>query len=48
MCKAVVKFTPVIELLFPTNTALQAALVAANAACAELASELRLVRDYGD
>lgn len=48
LCKYIVKFTPVIERLYPESPALIAALAAANAACAALGSELQAVREYGD
>ena len=48
LCQLIVKFTPVITAQFPTNTALLAALAAANTACAALAAQLQLVRDFGD
>lgn len=48
MCRYIVRFTPIIQTAFPSNPALQAALVAALAACGELGKELRIVRDYGD
>lgn len=48
LCQLVVKFTPVITSQFPTNTELLAALAAANTACAALAAQLELVREYGD
>lgn len=47
MCRLITDFTPVITTLYPTNTALLAALAAANAACAALEQELAEVRDYG-
>lgn len=47
MCRLLAKFTPVIVALYPENTALNAALAAANSACAVLATELEQVRDYG-
>lgn len=40
MCRLVTKFTPVIQRLYPENAALTAALLAANAACAELVTEI--------
>ncbi len=48
MCTVLAKFAPIIVLLYPSNTLLHAALTAAQAACAELAAQLVLVRDYGD
>lgn len=40
MCRLVTKFTPVIQSLYSENAALMAALLAANAACAELVAEI--------
>lgn len=48
LCRLITKFTPVITSLYPSNTALLAALAAANAACAALETELQAVRDIGD
>lgn len=48
LCRLIVKFTPVITQLYPTNAALLAALAAANTACAALHAELAAVREYGD
>ena len=48
MCDLIVRYGDVIALLYPTNTALIAALAAANAACGVLAAELAKVREYGD
>lgn len=48
MCRLIVKFTPVIQAIYPNNTALLAALAAANAACAELVQEVAAVRELGD
>lgn len=48
LCLLIVKFTPIITHLYPGNTALLAALTAANAACSALHEELALVREYGD
>jgi len=48
MCKYIVAFTPAIQRAYPSNSALLAALAAANAACGVLASELQEVREYGD
>lgn len=48
MCKIIAKATPIITQLYPSNTALLAALAAANAACQTLSSELAAVREYGD
>jgi len=47
LCLLITKFTPVIIHLYPSNTALQNALTAANAACSALHEELAAVRDYG-
>lgn len=48
MCNFLSRYTVVITALYPTNTALLAALAAANAACGTLATELEAVREYGD
>lgn len=48
LCNLIVKFTPVITQLYPSNTALLAALAAANSACAVLVQETAAVREYGD
>lgn len=48
LCLLIVKFTPIVQQLYPTNSALLAALAAANAACATLHAELAGVREYGD
>lgn len=48
LCKYLALFTPTITRLYPENAALLAALAAANTACAALAAQLELVRDYGD
>jgi len=43
-----VKFTPILLVQYPENSALQAALAAANAACSALSAQLALVREMGD
>jgi hypothetical protein len=48
LCQLIVKFTPTLTAEFSGNAALLAALAAANAACAALAAQLQLVREYGD
>jgi hypothetical protein len=48
LCRALSKFAPYIRTLYPDNTALQAALDAAEAACSALTEALEAVRDYGD
>lgn len=48
LCTLIVKFTPIIQQLYPTNSALMAALAAANAACSALHVELAAVREFGD
>lgn len=48
MCRLIVKFTPVIEALYPSNATLLAALATANAACSALHSQLMAVREIGD
>lgn len=47
MCRLINLFTPVIQKLYPTNTALLAALAAANAACGVLHLELEEVQTVG-
>lgn len=48
MCDLITRFTPTIAQVYPGNSALQAALAAANSACAVLHQELAQVREYGD
>jgi len=48
MCDLITRFTPIIVQVYPQNSALNAALAAANAACAVLHQELAEVREYGD
>jgi hypothetical protein len=48
MCQLITDFTPIITQLYGGNTALLAALAAANAACATLHEQLSAVREYGD
>ena len=48
LCRLVVKFTPVIQNLYPANATLQAALAAALTACQALDAELSAVREIGD
>lgn len=48
ICRALGKFSHIIAAAFPDNAPLQAALAAAIAACAELSTQLALVREYGD
>lgn len=48
LCRLINKFTPTIKRLYPDNTALHAALAAANAACAVLVEEASEEREYGD
>lgn len=48
MCILIVKFTPIIQQLYPGNATLLAALATANAACAALHEQLALVREFGD
>lgn len=47
MCLLIVKFSPVIQRLYPENDAVLTALAAANAACEALTAELVLIREYG-
>ena len=48
MCRLIVKFTPIIQQLYPANATLLAALATANSACAALVPELAAVRELGD
>lgn len=48
LCGLVQKYGTVIQLLYPDNTALIAALAAANAACQTLVDEATAVRELGD
>jgi hypothetical protein len=48
LCKYLAKYSASIQILYPDNPALIAALVAATAACAELKLELAKVREWGD
>lgn len=48
LCQVILRATPIIQVLFPTNVALQTALSAANTACAVLAEEARKERAVGD
>ena len=47
MCYFLAKYQSIIVALHPTNSALIAALAAANVACSTLANELEAVREYG-
>lgn len=47
MCRLITLFTPIIRGLYPNNTALQAALAAAMAACDELFKEIDLQDELG-
>lgn len=47
LCRLVVDFSPVIQKLYPTNTALHAALAAALAACQVLADEVAQQKEPG-
>lgn len=47
LCRLVVKFTPIIQAQFPSNTTLLAALEAANLACAVLIAEIDEVAEVG-
>lgn len=47
-CQLVAFFTPAITRTYPDNVALQAALVATNAACALLVEEADKVLEVGD
>lgn len=48
LCRKLAKFTPLILRLYPDNTALKAALLAAASSCSVLLAELEGVREYGD
>lgn len=48
LCIYLTRYSGVIEKLYPDNSALLAALAAAQTACAVLAVELEKVREYGD
>lgn len=48
LCDLINRYGFIITGLYPTNTALAAALAAANAACANLHAELEAVREIGD
>lgn len=45
LCDLLNRFAPIIAVQYPTNTALLAALAAAQAACGELSVEANKVRD---
>lgn len=47
LCELLVHFSPIIRRLYPSNTALHAALAAAEAACAVLRDELEAQREIG-
>lgn len=48
MCDLITRYGFIITELYPSNTALAAALAAANSACAALHDELVPVREVGD
>lgn len=48
LCDLITRYGFIITALYPSNTALAAALSAANAACQTLHEELANVREYGD
>jgi hypothetical protein len=48
LCRGIAVSTPIIQRSFPENTAVLAALAAANAACAALGTELETLRTIGD
>jgi hypothetical protein len=48
LCDLITRFSPIIQQLYPGNSALLAALAAANSACATLHVELAAVREFGD
>jgi hypothetical protein len=47
LCRLIVKFTPVIQSVFPENTAILTALAAANAACSALDEQLAELQEVG-
>jgi hypothetical protein len=47
LCRLVAQFTPVITKLYPDNALLLAALVAANAACGELVTQIDATLEPG-
>lgn len=47
LCRLITKFAPIIQQLYPLNTALQAALTAALAACSILEEEVTDQRSPG-
>lgn len=47
MCRLITKFSPVIAQYFPGSTGVQAALAAANAACAALHDALMEIQEEG-
>lgn len=48
LCSFITRYQSVIVLLYPSNTALHAALAAALTACQTLQDELAKVRELGD
>lgn len=47
LCKAIVQFTPLIRVAYPTNTTIITLLEAANAACAALVEEIQDIEPVG-
>ncbi len=48
LCYLLYFFSPVIKRLYPANTPLLDALVAAQSACSALQAELFIVKEFGD
>lgn len=48
LCSLVTKFSTIIKITYPENSALHLALDAAVLACSALDTELEAVREYGD
>lgn len=48
LCDLIDRFSPVIRLIYPENTAVIAALEAARTSCALLQTELTEIREFGD
>jgi hypothetical protein len=48
LCRFLAKYSSIIKVTYPSNAALAAALTAAEIACSVLASELELVKEWGD
>jgi len=48
LCRTLIKYASVIQVVYPDETALHLALAAALLACSNLFTELAKVREYGD